>query len=135
MKEIQQNETGKLYAVSYLDDGKFKLRTFSSKQRTSEEIAADELDINQELGIDNHTMPINHFPDPFINCCFISDDLIFVNLFHNASLTHHHFFFTLSTRTLSGHTKIPIACNKRNFPQKCFYNKDNEEVYTFYRLG
>ena len=28
-----------------------------------------------------------------------------------------------------------MDCNKKNFPQKCFYNLDNNEVYTFYRQG
>jgi hypothetical protein len=54
---------------------------------------ANELDINAELGLDNHTMPINNFPDPFITCCFVNDDLIFVNLFHNKKKEHHHFFY------------------------------------------
>jgi hypothetical protein len=69
-----------------LDDGIFKLRVFdipdfdkSSKNlnitRTKEEIEECTLDINRELGLDNHTMPIDNFPDPFINCCFIDREL------------------------------------------------------------
>ena len=54
-------------------------------QREEEEIRANELDINKALGLDDHTMPIENFPDPFINCCFIDDQLVFVNLFHTAS--------------------------------------------------
>jgi len=33
------------------------------------------------------------------------------------------------------HEIIAMNCNKKNFPQKAFYNQDNNEVYTFYRQG
>ena len=76
-----------------MDDGNFKIRVFGETNRTQSEIDQNELDINKELGLNNHTMPINDFPDPFISCVFIDDNLIFVNLFHNATLTHYHFFY------------------------------------------
>jgi hypothetical protein len=80
-------------------------------------------------------MPIDNFPDPFINCCFITDKLLFVNLFHNASLNHHHFFYNIETKQITSHEIIKMECNKKNFPQKCFYNSNNNEIYTFYRQG
>jgi hypothetical protein len=46
-------------------------------------------------------MPINNFPDPFITCCFVTDDLIFVNLFHNKLKEHHHFFFHVKERYIT----------------------------------
>ena len=94
LKEVEQNSAGNKFAIAYLDDGKFRIRIFGENNReTQEEIDQSELDINKELGLNNHTMPINDFPDPFISCVFIDDNLIFVNLFHNATLTHHHFFY------------------------------------------
>jgi len=36
LKEVEQNSTGKKYAVVYNDDGKFYLRTFEKVTRTSE---------------------------------------------------------------------------------------------------
>ena len=98
MKEIEQNEEGTIFAVPYLDDGEFRLRVFEIPEkenmdakteitRTKEEIEARELNINEALGLDNHTMPIDNFPDPFINCCFVDKScckLIFVNLFYSA---------------------------------------------------
>jgi hypothetical protein len=78
-------------------------------------------------------MPIDNFPDPFITCCFVSDDLIFVNLFHSALLTHFHFFFNWKTRESSGVTRMKIDSNDKNFPFKCFYNEEDNEVYSFYR--
>ena len=95
--EIEQNPDGTIFAVCYLDDGRFYLRIFFGQEkktreeielgdspttkRTWEEILENELDINEKLGLDNYTMPINNFPDPFIDCCFVNDDLLFVNLF------------------------------------------------------
>ena len=135
-KEVEQNAEGNLFAVTYLDDGKFRLRTFGEKERTPEEIAENEVDINDLLGLNNHTMPINDFPDPFISCCFVNDTLIFVNLFENAKLLHHHFFYDTEKKAIVGDVKsIPLECNKKNFPQKCYYNSDNNEIYTFYRQG
>ena len=57
----------------------------------AKEIEANELKINEEFGLDNYTMPNNDFPDPYMTCCFISDDEIFVNFFHNYTKTHCHF--------------------------------------------
>ena len=65
-----------------MDDGYFKLRTFGTTTRTEEEIAETELDINKALDLNNHTIPIYNFPDPFITCCFVHDDWIYVNLYH-----------------------------------------------------
>jgi hypothetical protein len=135
LKEVEQNPAGTIFAITYVDDGVFKLRTFGEKSRSAEEIKEEELNINEHLGLNNHTMPINNFPDPFIACTFIDDDLMYVNLFHNATLTHHHFFYKRATREILRHTTLVMDCNKKNFPQKCFYNTDNNEIYTFYRQG
>ena len=85
MKDIAQNEDGNKFALVYFDDGEFKLRTFERKgrDRTSEEIKADtkkEVSFNEHpqeisenlLPINNHTLPIHEFQDPFITCCFIN---------------------------------------------------------------
>ena len=96
-----QNQRGTYYAITFFDDGLYRLRTFGTESRSHEEIEANELDINKELGIDNHTMPIPNFSNPFITCTFIDDDLIFVGLFHSASLTHRHFIFNHKSRNIS----------------------------------
>lgn len=62
--------------------------------------AMSELDINKEFNLNNHTMPINNFPDPFMNCTFVNDDLLFVNLFHNKERLHIHFFYHISSKKL-----------------------------------
>lgn len=119
--------------MAYINDGNFRLRTFGETNRSEQEIEENELNVNSVLDINNHTMPIDNFPDPFITCCFVSDDLIFVNLFHSALLTHFHFFFNWKTRESSGVTRMKIDSNDKNFPFKCFYNEEDNEVYSFYR--
>jgi hypothetical protein len=87
--------------VAYIDDGNFKIRFFdkiSPAKRTKEVINENELDINKELGINNYTIPISGFADPFITCTFINDDLIFANLFHNKDLCHHHFLYKIKSK-------------------------------------
>lgn len=102
-------------------------------KRTPEEIKENELDINKELGLDNHTMPINNFPDPFIDCTFVNDKLLFINLFHNKKIEHHHFFYYFEEKRIASHTMLKIDSSPKNFPTKCFYNTEYNEVYTFYR--
>lgn len=46
LKEVEQNSDGSKYAIAYLDDGKFRLRTFFNKTRSESEIKRNEFDIN-----------------------------------------------------------------------------------------
>ena len=82
-KEVEQNSAGQKYAIVFIDDGKFFLRVFTKEPRTPEECERQDFDINNALGLDNYTMPIQGFPDPFITCSFITDDRIAVQLFYN----------------------------------------------------
>ena len=78
-------------------------------------------------------MPINNFPDPFITCTFVHDDLIFVNLFQTYSLTHCHFFYVPSTKVTTRYTQVQLDSNNKNFPYKCFYSQESNEIFSFYR--
>lgn len=100
LKEVEQSSDGKKYAVVYNDDGVFYLRTFYKETRTDDDIKKDELNINELLNLNNHTMCNQTFPDPFITCTFINDDLIFINLFLNADCKHVHFFYDLKNRKI-----------------------------------
>jgi len=81
-------------------------------------------------------MPVNDFPEPFINCTFVNDNIIYVNLFHTYTLCHHHFFYDRKSREIHLHTKkVLVGSNNKNFPFKCFINEDECEVYSFYRQG
>lgn len=136
LKEVEQNASGKKYAICYNDDGVFYLRTFGKESRSQDEIAASELNINELLSLNNHTMCNQTFPDPFITCSYITDDLIFVNLFLNHDLKHVHFIYDLKNQKIKGHkVEMTMECTKKNFPYKSFYNEERNEIYTFYRQG
>ena len=92
-KEVEQNSTGKKYAIVYIDDGKFRLRIFTKEARPQEQCEQEDFDINTALNIDDYTMPIQGFPDPFITCTFIDDNRIAVQLFYNYSQVHYHFVY------------------------------------------
>ena len=81
-------------------------------------------------------MPINNFNDPYITCCFVSDSLLFANLFHNFTQTHHQFFYDYQSKILTRHTKFILPeSNIKNFPCKCFMSEEEGEIYSFYRQG
>ena len=67
-----------MFAIVYFDDGNFRLRYFNNVTRSESQIKESEVDINKLLKLDNWTMVNEEFPDPFINCCFISESKIFL---------------------------------------------------------
>lgn len=136
LKEVEQNIKGDKFAIVYFNDGEFRLRTFECKTRTEKEIAENELNINKLLGLNNWTMAISGFPDPYITCCFVEDNQVFINLFYNYTLTHYHFVWDIDNKKVVGEiVSRQLECSKKNFPYKCFYNEEKKEIYSFYRQG
>ena len=141
MKDIEQNHNSSKFAVTYYDDGQFKIRTFGKGNdavlsEDMEEEQKNECMFNKLLDIDKSTEAIDNFPHPMSCCCFIDDNTIFVSLFHNQTLTHYHFLYHIKSKTISelkDHHFNANVCSEENFPQKCFYNKTQGEIYTFYR--
>ena len=82
-------------------------------------------------------MPIQNFPDPYITACFINDDLLYVDLHYNPTLTHYHFLWEISKGKVKGnYVKMQMDdSSSKNFPFKCFYNNDENKIYSFYRQG
>lgn len=78
------------------------LRTFGQTTRTEEEIKENEVNFNEYLGIDRSTMVNDEFDDPFINCTFIDDKQLFVNLYYNYTYTHYHFKWDIENRKIVG---------------------------------
>ena len=72
------------------------MRVFGKEQRNETQIGETEVKINELIGLDDYTMVNNDFSDPFITCCWIASDKIFVNLFHSYTLTHYHFIWDVS---------------------------------------
>lgn len=111
------------------------MRTFTKEQRYQRQIDEDEVKFNDMLGLDNFTVPNDEFSDPFITSCFITDQQIFVVLFYNHTQKHHHFIWNTTTRKLGKVVIKMMDCISANFPQKCFYNEEKNEIYIFYRQG
>jgi hypothetical protein len=47
-------------------------------------------------------MPIQGFSDPFTTCSFITNDLLFVQVFYNYELVHYHFIYDHTKGEISG---------------------------------
>ena len=136
LKDVEQSLSGQRFAVVYNNDGVFYLRTFGRITREDVDIQVDEVDLNAIAGLDDHTMCVDSFPDPYAVCCFITDELVFVSVFHNPTLTHCHFVWDSRSRKVVGEVcKRTIGRSQRNFPYKAFYNDEKHEVYVFYRQG
>jgi hypothetical protein len=88
--------------MCFNDDGVFKLRNFGRDSRLEEEVVATEVNFNTLLGLDDWTMCLAGSQDPFIICCFVGDEILFVNLYHTYSHTHYHFFFDIEKREIVG---------------------------------
>lgn len=126
-----------MYAFVFIDDGKFKLRIFGKERKEQQEFLDEEFDINKALDINDYTMPIQGFPDPYINCAFVTNDLVYVALFYNFDMTHYNFMYDHRTRSIvEGSVKtLKMECTPKNFPYKSFYNDEDGVCYTFYRQG
>ena len=90
MKDIEQFDDGKIFALAYIDQGVFRLQTFNA-----EKIIAN-LNINEAIGIDDSTVPLNGMLEPPITCCFINSDELFVSLFHKMTYTNWHLLYSIS---------------------------------------
>ena len=102
--------------------------------RTQEEIAKTSVDLGKLCGLNDWTMAIDGFMDPFVTCCFVSETKVFVNLFHNDTLTHYHMIIDTTTSKMVGNfVKVDIGGTRKNFPYKCFYDDEDDKVYSFYR--
>ena len=110
MKDVEQNSKGDYYHVVYMDDGKFRIRHFgkdsdinvayeSPCQKADNNANAEGyyFDINKNplLNMNDFTIPIAGFSDPYITSAFIDNDRIFVSLFHNVELKHYQFIYSI----------------------------------------
>lgn len=114
-----------------MDDGHWYLCVFDKEK------VIVEFDVNAALKLNNHTIPIAGFAQPFASSAFINDDRIFLNVFHNATLMHYHLIYSISAQgVVSNIGKRQFTdCTSKNLPWKTFYNDEDDEIYTFYRQG
>ena len=52
-------------------------------------------------------------------------------------MTHYHFFWDIEKHSMRGkpYSLDMEGSSKKNFPYKCFYNDEDDEIYAFYRQG
>jgi hypothetical protein len=50
------------------------MRIFGKEQRRLALAKKEEIKINELFGLDDFSMAIDEFQDPFITCCFVNDD-------------------------------------------------------------
>lgn len=92
------------------------------------------INLNTLLNIDTSTTTIYGMPDPFINACFVSEDTIFVNLYHKESMKHYHCLIDIDSGCLKGDPiKISLSGSPLNFPHDNFFDNRRKKVYIFYR--
>jgi hypothetical protein len=143
MKDIEQNSDGNYYCCAYMDDGRFRLRHFGQDSdenvfeqdcQTKEESNVNtegcyfDINMNPLLNMNDHTIPVAGFCDPYITACFIDDDRIFLNLFHNVELKQYMFIYSIKANNIISKVEtyqFSIECSKKNFPYKTFYNYDD----------
>ena len=77
------------------------------------------------MGIkDNYAMANEPFSDPFGTCCFLNDDVLYLNVFHNYTLTHYHCIWSIPGKeTVGPIVKLKLESNLRNFPLKSFHSE------------
>ena len=51
---------------------------------------------NPAMNMNDHTIPVAGFSDPYITSAFIDNDRIFVNLFHNVELKNYQFIYSIA---------------------------------------
>jgi len=90
-----------MFAVTYFDNGIFRLRTWGPindlpETRSEEEIEKGDINFNKLLKLDDWTMVIEGFMEPFITACFISKTKLFIMLFYNPKLMHYHFIWDIT---------------------------------------
>ena len=72
-------------------------------------------------------MPISGFPDPFLVCCFISDNdnKLMVALFHNKTKVHYHFIYDDARKKIESEiVQMKMDCTPKNFPYRVFANDE-----------
>ena len=70
-----------------MDNGKWYLVVFDVEKEI------ERFSINDHFNIDNNTIPIAGFAEPFASCCFIGNDEIYYNFFYKDTKTHNHFTY------------------------------------------
>lgn len=78
VSKVIQNKMSSVFCAPYLKDGEFKVLIFNK------ETELHDINISQMLGINEYNRPNDNFPYPHMDCCFINDQTIFINLYRTS---------------------------------------------------
>ena len=70
-----------------MDGGEFKVLVFNQETHIAD------IFVNDIIGIDNSTVPINGISDPLISVCFTDKDTLFINLFYRQKSDYYYFLY------------------------------------------
>lgn len=126
------------FACPYLETGVYKLRIFSHNLdgHTAQPLIRCSFNINEMLGIDDDNVPNFDVASPNTTCTFISDDLIFVNVYANRKLQHWHLVLNWKTSTVHSSEMIDMAfSSEKNYPSCTYLDSHFSQIHVFYRHG
>ena len=134
----------------YQDNGIFKLLVFDQEGKKLDLVE----NLNKICGIDDSTKPITGFPYPIVTSTFYGDnDNVFIAIFHakNRAMYYLAYDFKAKKFIQGQSSKTPRASAKNakgsnnsiivensthiNFPQRCFWNEETNEIFTVFRQG
>lgn len=132
--KVIQDRHGEMYCLPYLCDGNFKLLVFNKWQ------VITDFNINAELEIDDQTRPNDNFPYPMMDACFIQNQNLFVNVFHNSLHRVYTFRYSILQKRIVNGTIKQFDMEKksgssRNFPIGTFFDEKLGKVFFFFRQG
>jgi hypothetical protein len=65
-----------------------------------------------------------------------------VAFFYAGYYQHHHFVWDFAKKEITGKKNVlnstiimELDCSRKNFPLKCFFNEEYDEILVFYRQG
>ncbi len=88
MNAIEQNNDGDIFAIPYQDNGEFAVLILD-KNGTEIEL----LKLNEKLSLNNRSVPIIGFNEPIITCCFLSNSMLFIQVYHRIVKKQYHFTY------------------------------------------
>ena len=96
MNIVDQNDKGNVFAVSYQDNGQFKVLVFDTKGK---ELA--KINVNDKIGIDQKSTPISGFFEPLITLAFLPEEKLYVQVYHRIKRMSYHFSYEYKNNAYS----------------------------------
>jgi hypothetical protein len=73
--KVIQNSKGSMFCVCYLKDGQFKALILNKQTELHD------INLSKLLKITDYIRPNDNFPYPMMECCFLKNNMLFINMF------------------------------------------------------